>query len=108
MRTGDFRKSFVVGPPQSVFDGPILAEARYPDVLVAKAFSRGDDLELVLYPGAGTGSQKIGIERLKPGAGYELRGAAAAAFRADEHGRASLEVDLRGRTPVHIVPVASA
>ena len=105
MRTGDFRKSFVVGPPQSVFTGPILADARYPDVLVAKAFSRGDDLELVLYPGAGAGPRKIGIERLKPGAAYELRGAGA--FRADEHGRATLDVDLKGRTPVHIVPAVS-
>jgi hypothetical protein len=104
MRTGDFRKSFVVGPPQSVFSGPILADAHYPDVLVAKAFSHGDDLELVLYPGAGAGLRTVGVERLKPGAGYELRGGAAAAFRADEHGQATLEVDLKGRTPLHIVP----
>jgi hypothetical protein len=104
MRTGDFRKSFVVGPPQSVFTGPVLTDARYPDVLVAKAFSRGDDLELVLYPGAGNGPQKIGIERLKPGATYELRGARETTFGADDRGSASLEVDLRGRTPLHVVP----
>jgi hypothetical protein len=104
MRTGDFRKSFVVGPPQSVFEGPILADARYPDVLVAKAFSRGDDLELVLYPGAGAGTQKLGVERLKPGATYELQGGNGATFRADDLGRATLEIDLRGRTPVQITP----
>jgi hypothetical protein len=107
MRTGDFRKSFVVGPPQSVFQGPVLADARYPDVLVAKAFSHGDDLELVLYPGAGAGTQKIGIERLKPGVTYELRGGNAMTFHADEQGRATLEVDLRGRTPVEIAPAQS-
>ncbi len=107
MRTGDFRKSFVVGPPQSVFQGPVLADARYPDVLVAKAFSHGDDLELVLYPGAGAGTQKIGIERLKPGATYELQGGNATSFRADEQGRATLEIDLRGRTPVEIAPAQS-
>ena len=107
MRTGDFRKSFVGGPPQSVFQGPVLADARYPDVLVAKAFSHGDDLELVLYPGAAGGTQKIGIERLKSGVTYELRSGNATPFRADDQGRATLEIDLRGRTVVEIVPAQS-
>lgn len=103
MRTGDFRNSFVTGPPQSVFTGPVLTDARYPDVLVAKAFSRGDDLDLVLYPGAGNSPQKIGIERLKPGATYELRGAQeTSVFRADDRGSASFVIDLRGRTPLHV------
>jgi hypothetical protein len=103
MRTGDFRSSFVVGPPASVFEGPILTDARYPDVLVAKAFSRGDDLDLVLYPGAGSGPQKIGIERLKPGATYELRAAQQTTrFQADDRGAASLVVELSGRTPLQV------
>jgi hypothetical protein len=89
-----------------VFTGPVLVDARYPDVLVAKAFSRGDDLELVLYPGAQAGPQRIGVERLKPGATYAVHGGSAAAFRADEDGRATLEIDLRGRTPVQITPAA--
>ena len=37
LRTGDFRASVVEGPPASVLAGPRLADARYPDVLVAKA-----------------------------------------------------------------------
>jgi hypothetical protein len=103
MRTGDFRNSFVTGPPQSVFSGPILSDGRYPDVLVAKAFSHGDDLDLVLYPGAGDGPQKIGIERLKPGATYRLRGPTApSTFQADDRGAASLVVELRGRTPLRV------
>jgi hypothetical protein len=72
--------------------------------LVAKAFSRGDDLELVLYPGAGEGAQKIGIERLKPGASYAIKGSNEGTFQADGNGKAALTVNLRGRTPVHIVP----
>src|SRR5262249_22535723 len=104
MRTGDFQKSFVVGPPQSTFTGPILTDARYPEVLVARAFSDGVGLDLVLYPGAASGPQKIVIERLKPGASYELRGAREATFQADDRGKASLEVDLRGRTPLHVGP----
>ncbi|HSD09402.1 MAG TPA: hypothetical protein VLF14_00330 [Candidatus Binatia bacterium] len=104
MQTGDFRKSFVVGPPQSVFAGPVLTEARYPDVLVARAFSDGADLDLVLYPGAANGTQKIAIARLRPGAAYELHGAREMTFQADDRGVASLEVELRGRTPLHVVP----
>jgi hypothetical protein len=103
MHTGDFRKSFVVGPPESVSNGPMLAGARYPDVLVAKAFSRGSNLELVLYPGAAQGSQPITIERLRPGADYAIEGSERT-FRADERGSASIDVDLRGRTAVTIGP----
>ena len=102
MQTGDFRKSFVVGPRQSVFTGPILTGARYPDVLVARAFGDEEGLDLILYPGAASGPQKIVIERLKPGATYELRGARETTFRADDRGVASLDVDLRGRTPLHV------
>jgi hypothetical protein len=38
-RTGDFRRSFAEGPPACTAEGPVLAEAVYPDVLVAKAYS---------------------------------------------------------------------
>jgi hypothetical protein len=106
MRTGYFRNLFVKGPPESVFAGPVLTGARYPDVLVAKAFSRGADLELVLYPGAQEGPQTIGIERLKPGATYAVSGKLVQRITADERGQASLTVDLRGRTPVQITPQA--
>jgi hypothetical protein len=104
-RTGDFRKSFAEGPPESVLRGPILADASYPAVLVAKAFSGGDDLDLVLHPGAAPGTQTITIERLRPGGSYELRrDGGASPLRADDRGAATLEVELRGRTPLRIVP----
>ena len=45
MRTGDFRNSFVKGPPASAFSGPQLASGTYPEVLVAKATSTGEDLD---------------------------------------------------------------
>jgi len=41
---------------------------------------------------------------LKPGASYELRGAREATLQADDRGVASFEVDLRGRTPLHLEP----
>jgi len=34
------------GPAESTRRGPILTDASYPEVLVARAFSRGEDLEL--------------------------------------------------------------
>jgi hypothetical protein len=103
-RTGDFRASVVEGPPASVFSGPVLSEARYPDVLVAKAFSRGDDLDLVLYPGAAAGRHTIQIERLRSNGRYAVDGAQEKELSADAQGRASLEVELTGRTALHIVP----
>ena len=73
-------------------------------MLVARAFSNGDDLDLVLYPGAQPGAQQIKVERLKPGANYAMRNGSDHAFTADNNGAASLPVELQGRTPIHIVP----
>ncbi len=105
MRTGDFRNSFVKGPPKSALAGPILAAATYPDVLVAKAFSRGQDLELVLHNGKAPGPQRLGIERLKAGATYRVTGAVVPTLTADAQGRAALSVQLDGRTAVRLDPV---
>lgn len=106
-RRGDFRAAVVEGPPQSVREGPLLAGARYPDVLVAKAFSSGEDLELVLFNGAAAGLQTIEIERLRPDAEYATRGAQIRRFRADAQGRAALDVFVDGRTMLHIVPASA-
>lgn len=105
-RRGDFRRVAAEGPPASVFQGPILAEAKYPGVLVAHAFSRGEDLELVLHPGAEPGVQALRIERLRPGRAYELRGAEKQRFNADPRGCAELSVTLHGRTALEIVPAS--
>jgi hypothetical protein len=105
-RRGDFRRVAAEGPPASVLQGPILADAKYPDVLVGHAFSHGDDLELVLHPGASRGAQRIRIERLRPGQAYELRGAEKQRFSADASGAAELSVALHERTALEIVPVA--
>ena len=104
-RTGDFRASFVEGPPPATATGPVLAEARYPDVLVAKARSiDGRGLELVLH---GHGREAIRLERLAPGAAYTLAGfGASTPFRADHEGQAKLEVELRGHTSLHVAPEA--
>ncbi len=105
MRTGDFRGSFVQGPPPSAFSGPLLERANYPEVLVAKATSNGEDLDLVLYPGRGDGVQQLGLARLVPGREYAVEGPAAAGrVQADASGHAELAVTLAGRTALRIVP----
>jgi hypothetical protein len=106
MRTGDFRNTFVKGPPKTALGGPILTGVRYPDVLVAKAFSRGQDLELVVYNGGAAGPQDLKIERLRPLASYTVTGAGVSTITADATGSASLAVRLDGRTAVRIDPVA--
>jgi hypothetical protein len=74
--------------------------------MVARAFSDGNDLQLVLYPGAEASSQQIRVDRLRPNAKYLMRNGDEHPFAADNAGSASLDVYLHGRTPVHIVPVA--
>jgi hypothetical protein len=105
-RTGDFRASLAEGPPPSVAAGPRLADARYPDVLVAKALSGGEGLDLVLYPGAAPGRQALGIERLRPNGRYAVEGAELSEITADAAGHVRLELNLEGRTALRIAPRA--
>ena len=105
-RRDDFRRTIAEGPPEASLRGPILTDAKYPDVLVARAFSDGAGLDLVLYPGAKPSPQDIRIERLRPGAKYAMRSGSEHAFAADPDGTASLSVELQGRTPIHIVPAS--
>jgi len=107
VRCGDFRKAVTQGPPEAVFRGPLLTEARYPDVLVARAHSDGNDLDLVLYPGGLPGTQRLRVERLRPGLRYLVVGAGEPELVADESGAAWIGVELRGRTSVRITPAAA-
>ncbi|HYL57411.1 MAG TPA: hypothetical protein VEU51_00970 [Candidatus Acidoferrales bacterium] len=104
-RRDDFRRTIAEGPPEASLRGPLLTDAKYPDVLVARAFSNGEDLDLVLYPGSQNDRQEIRVERLRPGANYAMRNGSEHAFTADNNGAASLSVELHGRTPIHIVPM---
>lgn len=106
--TGGWREAICTRPPVSVLRGPILADATYPDVLVARAVSRdGDDLDLLLYPGRTPGLQHaIGIERLKPGRRYRVEGGLAASEMPDSQGRLRVAVRLDGPTTVRVLPAA--
>jgi Linalool dehydratase/isomerase len=105
MATGDVRNMVHKGPPQTALRGPILSAAKYPDVLVAKAFSHGDDLELVLYPGSTQRRQHIEVSRLVPEKAYQVTGLEGyGPLIADSDGRISLEIELEGRTQFSVIP----
>lgn len=106
MRTGDFRRSFVEGPSDAGLAGPCLTDVAYPDVLVARAYSGGDDLELVLYDGSGPGPQTLAVERLQPNRAYRVSGAVDETIVADSAGSAKLSVDIRGRTELRLTPAS--
>ncbi len=105
-RRDDFRNAVIKGPSEEALRGPVLADARYPDVLVARARSSGDDLDLVLYPGTDQVSQSLRIERLNPGRRYLVRNGREENVTADNAGAVSILVDLHGRTRIQILPAA--
>ncbi|MDR2160407.1 MAG: hypothetical protein LBP23_10120 [Treponema sp.] len=102
-RKNDWSDTILKGPPPAAFSGPLLEGCRYPEVLVAKALSHGDDLELVLYNGAEEREQTIGLERLHKDGAYRIR-ETGRTFTADSEGKAALNCTLDGRTQLTIVP----
>jgi hypothetical protein len=90
--------------PEAWRSGPRLGECAYPDVLVARAVSDGQALELVLRPGAEPGRQRLRIERLRPGARYAADGAVESSVVADTRGEAQVEVDLEDRHELRLAP----
>lgn len=92
------------GMPAAWQDGPVLAGANYPNVLVAKAVSDGAALDLVCHPGRAGGREVLDIAQLKPNQRYRCEGAVKTSATADGEGKISLEVELDGRTEVRITP----
>jgi len=73
-------------------------------VLVARAVSDGNDLRLVLRPGAGPGRRTITVADLLPEQRYDVRGATVGEIVAGHDGRAVLDVDLDDRVEITITP----
>jgi len=92
------------GMPEQWLAGPILADADYPEVLVARAVTDGAALDLVLRPGAGRARQTLTIGRLRAGHTYRTQGAVDAEVTADAHGDAYVHVDLEDRHELRVVP----
>ena len=93
------------GAPDAWRRGPVLAEAAYPDVLVAKAVTDGHALDLVLRPGAEPCRTTLRVERLVPQRIYRLEGAVTDSVTASPIGTATFDVDLGGRLEVRVVPM---
>lgn len=99
-----WRKTVIVPTPESARSGPILDEVAYPDVLVARATSNGDDLHLVLRPGRESSVEVLRLARLQPVRRYRVSGATTDALVADAGGRARVSVVLNGRSEVRLEP----
>jgi hypothetical protein len=96
----DWTKMIQKGPEKNVFRGPILDEAPFPEVLVAKAYSQdGEGLDLVFYNGKEPGTFKLGFTRLRPGAVYRL---GQQTVTASKDGTAQAEIAINGRTAVKL------
>ncbi len=90
------------GMPDAWLSGPVIEELNYPDVLVAKAVSDGQNLEAVFYPGKGAGTFGMTIGHLTPLAMYQCTGAAEERLQADDVGRLRLTITVDGRSPFSI------
>lgn len=92
------------GPEKNVRDGPILDRCEFPDVLVAKCFSKdGKGLDMVVYNGKSKGTFKLGFTRLQSGARYELTGSTKnGTVQADVNGEADWDVYIDGRTELQL------
>jgi hypothetical protein len=93
------------GLPEAWKKGPILAGAVYPDVVVARAVTDGEALNVVLHPGAEPGAFGLDFARLVPGRKYRVR-QTGQEFTADTTGRQGISCQLAGRTELDLVPVA--
>lgn len=103
-RENGLRDLMLHGRPEEWRHGPVLAQAAYPDVLVARAETDGTDLDLVLRSGNGAHRTSLGVERLAPGHAYAVVGATTDRVVAEADGRAQLEVDLGDRARVRLRP----
>ena len=93
------------GLPDAWATGPILADAKYPDVIVTRAVTDGSALDLVLQPGDGAVQAELGFARLKPGKSYRIR-QSDKSLTAALDGTARITVPVEGRTEIHLVPIA--
>ena len=95
------------GSDERWLNGPLLTDATYPKVQVAKAVSDGAHLELVLYPENEPDTQEIELSQLEANRQYRVTGNSPneQVLSADTQGKARLSVHLDGRTALRIEPV---
>ena len=103
MRHQDLANATLYGPDPTAMNGPLLADCKFPDVLVAKAYSHtGKDLDLVLYNGKAAGTFTLGIERLDAGKAYHVSDGQK--VTADKNGKVTIKAKINGRTAITVTP----
>ncbi|KAK5298068.1 hypothetical protein LTR99_007757 [Exophiala xenobiotica] len=103
MRHQDLANATLHGPEPAAMQGPLLADCKFPEVLVAKAYSHDSaGLDLVLYNGKQAGTFTLGFERLTPGGKYSL--STGKNLTADKSGKASVDITIDGRTELLLSP----
>jgi hypothetical protein len=105
-RTNAIHDLVADGLPAAWREGPLLERVEYPDVLVAKAVGDGTALDLSLLPGRGPGRHTLGLSQLRPAKRYRCEGTVEGEVEADAGGRASVTIELAGRSEVHVRPLA--
>ena len=103
-RLGGWAQAVAEGPDPCVLAGPHLADAPYPQVLVARADTDGTALDLVLRPGGQPGRYDLGIAGLHGGRPYLVTGATAERIDASPDGTARVQVDLGARVELQVRP----
>lgn len=93
------------GLPDAWRKGPLLTRATYPEVIVTRAVSDGQKLDLVLRAGADPVSTELGFGRLTPGRGYRVV-ETGQKIVADFQGNAGLTFNLDRRSTLTLVPEA--
>jgi len=102
-RTDDIRATWLEGPGPTNLRGPLLEADNYPAILVAAAHSDGEDLQMVVYPGEGSGTQTLKFSRLHPGGRYRLDPVGETLVAADD-GTLEVQMALDGRLELNLHP----
>lgn len=105
VRHEDLANASLHGPEPTALQGPLLNEAPFPEVLVAKAYSPdGVSLDCVLYNGKLAGDFPLQFTRLEPRMTYAVTDESTEEIVADENGTITVTIHIDGRTPVSIRP----
>jgi hypothetical protein len=94
------------GMPKAWLEGPQLESVPYPQALVARAVTDGQALEAVLRSTNGGGRIAVELSQLRPGGEYSVTGGVDPTVVADDRGRASVQIDLNGRSELRVAPTA--
>ena len=102
-RRNTVRDMVTKGLPEAWRNGPLLAEAAYPEVIVTRAVSDGQALNLVLRAGGDPVKTTLGFARLMPGRHYRVV-QTGETLVAGADGTASLQFGLDKRSVLDLVP----